>query len=135
MPTDPKDKNKLEFESKNESLKLESEFLEPGKSMFQNVEAPAPRNILVPTIGYKKSNDEKKVNQSDDSIKEKEELKNSFLVVRRLTGFSKIPEEEKKSFDNDMEKIKSVLFDQKPVSANVLDNTRLKLEEIKRKFS
>ncbi len=132
MPSAPKDPKRLEELSKTESLSSKS----ISSNFFsQSVEAPAPRNAKAP-IARMRTNVPKKTNEESDEIKKaKEELKELFLVVKRLFGFSKLSDSEKEKYKKDIENIESFIFSTKSGTMTDVDNNRAELEALKQKFS
>jgi hypothetical protein len=132
MPSTPKDPKRLEELSKTESLSSKS----ISSNFFnQSVEAPAPRNAKAP-IARMRTNVTKKTNEESDEIKKaKEELKELFLVVKRLFGFSKLSDSEKQKYKKDIENIESFIFNSKNGTMTDVDNNRSELEALKQKLS
>ncbi len=132
MPSTPKDPKRLEELSKTKSLSSKS----ISSNFFgQSVEAPAPRNAKAP-ITRIRTNVPKKTNEESDEIKKaKEELKELFLVVKRLFGFSKLSDSEKQKYKKDIENIESFIFSSKNGTMTDVDNNRSELEALKQKFS
>jgi hypothetical protein len=132
MPSAPKDPKRLEELSKTESLSSKS----ISSNFFsQSVEAPAPRNAKAP-IARIRTNVPKNTNEESDEIKKaKEELKELFLVVKRLFGFSKLSDSEKENYKKDIKNIESFIFSTKNGTMTDVDNNRSELEALKQKFS
>jgi hypothetical protein len=132
MPLTPKDPKRLEELSKTESLSSKS----ISSNFFsQSVEAPAPRNAKAP-IARIRTNVPKKTDEESDEIKKaKEELKELFLVVKRLLGFSKLSDSEKQNYKKDIKNIESFIFSSKNGTMTDVDNNRSELEALKQKLS
>jgi Asp-tRNA(Asn)/Glu-tRNA(Gln) amidotransferase C subunit len=77
----------------------------------------------------------KKTNEESDEIKNsKEELKEFFLVVKRLFGFSKLSDSEKQKYKKDIENIESFIFSAKNVTMTDVDNNRSEFEALEQKM-
>jgi hypothetical protein len=132
MPEAPINKQKLEDLIISESLKM----LSLSSNRLENtVEAPAPRIAKAPTARIRTSLIKKADQQSNEIQIAKDNLRDSLLVVKKLVTFSKLSEDEKIPFKEIVEEVDSFIYSKKSATMEEVNRNRLKLEEVKQKFS
>jgi hypothetical protein len=132
MPEAPINKKKLEDLIISESLKM----LSLSSNRLENtVEAPAPRIAKAPTARIRTPLIKKVEQQSDEIQIAKDNLRDSLLVVKKLVTFSKLSEDEKFPYKQIVEEVDSFIYSKKAATMEEVNRNRLKLEEVKQKFS
>jgi hypothetical protein len=132
MPEAPINKQKLEDLIISESLKM----LSLSSNRLENtVEAPAPRIAKAPTARIRTSLIKKADQQPNEIQIAKDNLRDSLLVVKKLVTFSKLSEDEKIPFKEIVEEVDSFIYSKKSATMEEVNRNRLKLEEVKQKFS
>jgi hypothetical protein len=132
MPEAPINKQKLEDLIISESLKM----ISLSSNRLENtVEAPAPRIAKAPTARIRTSLIKKADQQSNEIQIAKDNLRDSLLVVKKLVTFSKLSEDEKIPFKEIVEEVDSFIYSKKSATMEEVNRNRLKLEEVKQKFS
>jgi hypothetical protein len=132
MPEAPINKQKLEDLIISESLKM----ISLSSNRLENtVEAPAPRIAKAPTARIRTSLIKKADQQPNEIQIAKDNLRDSLLVVKKLVTFSKLSEDEKIPFKEIVEEVDSFIYSKKSATMEEVNRNRLKLEEVKQKFS
>jgi len=131
MPSTPLSAEKLDQLLLTESLKS----LSTSSRRNNTVEAPAPRNAKAPIARARTSIVKKSDPQSDEIRTAKDSLRELLLVVKKLITFSNLSKEEKIPFKTIVEEIDSFIYSQKCATIDEVDSNKLKLEELKAKFS
>lgn len=132
MPEAPINKKKLEDLIISESLKM----LSLSSNRLENtVEAPAPRIAKAPTARIRTPLIKKVEQQSDEIQIAKDNLRDSLLVVKKLVTFSKLSGDEKFLYKQIVEGVDSFIYSKKAATMEEVNRNRLKLEEVKQKFS
>jgi hypothetical protein len=130
MPSKQIDEKKLEEISRTES----ANSVIASNSWSQSVEAPAPRNAKAPIARIRTTAPQKLDIKSAEITKAVEEVKELYLVVKRLIGFSKLPDSEKQQHKKEIERIESIIFKSNIDSINEVENCRLALNLLKEKL-